>query len=57
MRACVGVRGRARACVGEAVPQTMTEGVTVLVLLKVPLGQSSVPSNQPSTNAKEIHGT
>ena len=28
---CVCVRGRARACVDEAVPQTITEGVTATV--------------------------
>ena len=50
------IRLRERACVGEAVPQTITEGVTAPVLLAatvgVPiymiegfaLGQSSVPS-------------
>ena len=36
-RACVGVRVCGRACVAEVVSQTITEGVTVLILFTTPL--------------------
>ena len=54
---CVCVRGRARACVDEAVPQTITEGVTatvgVLVYMIEGFAEAVLGPTDPPQNAKK----